>query len=65
MRKVIIRVTSEPSLECWCPTCGAKFNEKNWYTDICGHCGQELDWTHVKVIEKNDGLDGEGVEHGF
>lgn len=58
MRKVIIRVTKEPkSLECWCPNCGAKFNETNWYADICGHCGQELDWTPVIVVERwGDGV---------
>ena len=55
MRKVIIRVTRATKgqgIECWCPTCGAKFNKANWHADICGHCGQELDWTHEITLEK-------------
>ena len=34
---------------CWCPSCGAAFfeNSARWGAEVCGHCGQKLDWTDV------------------
>lgn len=33
----------------WCPSCGAAFFEDSsrWGSEICGHCGQKLDWSDV------------------
>lgn len=34
----------------WCPSCAALFRKgtPNWGREICGHCGQLLEWPEEK-----------------
>ena len=53
MRKVIVK--TDAGIQCWCPNCMGKFDKKtNWYAEVCKHCGQHLDWTEVKKLERTD-----------
>lgn len=47
-RKVTRKLNGELDVV-WCPSCGASFRPgtPHWGRDICGHCGQVLDWHEI------------------